>query len=333
MREYIIKRLLLLIPIVIGVSFFSFILIRLIPGDPARIILGERATPQEIERIREELGLNKPILVQYLIFLKQLAKGDLGRSIVTREKVIKEIMNRFPATIELTFFSMFIAVFLGIFLGILASLKPGSFIDTFVMFLALIGVSMPIFWLGLMLIWFGALYLGWFPPSGRLDVDINLNVITNFYLIDSILTGNFKAFFNSLYHLILPSIALSSVPMATIARMTRSSMLEVLNQEYILAEYAKGVPKKRIILRSALRNALIPIITVIGLEFGFLLGGAIMTETIFSWPGMGRLVYDAIMSRDYPLIQGAILLSAFLFVMINLVVDIIYVFIDPRIRY
>lgn len=333
MREYIIKRLLLLIPIVIGVSFFSFILIRLIPGDPARIILGERATFQEIERIREELGLNKPILVQYLIFLKQLAKGDLGRSIVTREKVIKEIMNRFPATIELTFFSMFIAVFLGIFLGILASLKPGSFIDTFVMFLALIGVSMPIFWLGLMLIWFGALYLGWFPPSGRLDVDINLNVITNFYLIDSILTGNFKAFFNSLYHLILPSIALSSVPMATIARMTRSSMLEVLNQEYILAEYAKGVPKKRIILRSALRNALIPIITVIGLEFGFLLGGAIMTETIFSWPGMGRLVYDAIMSRDYPLIQGAILLSAFLFVMINLVVDIIYVFIDPRIRY
>ncbi|ACK42140.1 MULTISPECIES: ABC transporter permease [Dictyoglomus] len=333
MREYIIKRLLLLIPIVIGVSFFSFILIRLIPGDPARIILGERATPQELERIREELGLNKPILVQYLIFLKQIAKGDLGRSIITREKVIKEIMNRFPATIELTFFSMFIAVFFGIFFGILASLKPGSFIDSFVMFLALIGVSMPIFWLGLMLIWFGSLYLGWFPPSGRLDVDINLNVITNFYLVDSILTGNFKAFFNSLYHLILPSIALSSVPMATIARMTRSSMLEVLNQEYILAEYAKGLPKRKIILRSALRNALIPIITVIGLEFGFLLGGAIMTETIFSWPGMGRLVYDAIMSRDYPLIQGAILLSAFLFVMINLVVDVIYVFIDPRIRY
>ncbi|MGC9001734.1 MAG: ABC transporter permease [Dictyoglomus sp.] len=333
MREYIIKRLLLLIPIVIGVSFFSFILIRLIPGDPARIILGERATPQELERIREELGLNKPILVQYLIFLKQIAKGDLGRSIITREKVIKEIMNRFPATIELTFFSMFIAVFFGIFFGILASLKPGSFIDSFVMFLALIGVSMPIFWLGLMLIWFGSLYLGWFPPSGRLDVDINLNVITNFYLVDSILTGNFKAFFNSLYHLILPSIALSSVPMATIARMTRSSMLEVLNQEYILAEYAKGLPKRKIILRSALRNALIPIITVIGLEFGFLLGGAVMTETIFSWPGMGRLVYDAIMSRDYPLIQGAILLSAFLFVMINLVVDVIYVFIDPRIRY
>ncbi|MGB9767962.1 ABC transporter permease [Dictyoglomus sp.] len=333
MREYIIKRLLLLIPIVIGVSFFSFILMRLIPGDPARIILGERATPQELERIREELGLNKPILVQYLIFLKQIAKGDLGRSIITREKVIKEIMNRFPATIELTFFSMFIAVFFGIFFGILASLKPGSFIDSFVMFLALIGVSMPIFWLGLMLIWFGSLYLGWFPPSGRLDVDINLNVITNFYLVDSILTGNFKAFFNSLYHLILPSIALSSVPMATIARMTRSSMLEVLNQEYILAEYAKGLPKRKIILRSALRNALIPIITVIGLEFGFLLGGAIMTETIFSWPGMGRLVYDAIMSRDYPLIQGAILLSAFLFVMINLVVDVIYVFIDPRIRY
>lgn len=180
---------------------------------------------------------------------------------------------------------------------------------------------------------FGALYLGWFPPSGRLNVDINLNVITNFYLIDSILTGNFEVFFNSLYHLILPSIVLSSVPMVTIARMTRSSMLEVLNQEYILAEYAKGLPKKRIILRSALRNALIPIITVIGLEFGFLLGGAIMTETIFLWPGMGRLVYDAIMSRDYTLIQGAILLSSFLFVVINLVVDIIYVFIDPRIRY
>ncbi len=333
MKEYIIKRLLLLIPILIGVSFISFILIRLIPGDPARVILGERATPGELARIREELGLNKPILIQYLIFLKPIIKGAPGRSIMTREKVINEIMIRFPATIELTLFSMFIASFLGIFFGILASLKPGSIVDTFVMFLALVGVSMPIFWLGLMLIWFGALYLGWFPPSGRLDVDINLNVITNFYLIDSVLTGNFKAFFNSLYHLILPSIALSSVPMATIARMTRSSMLEVLNQEYILVEYAKGLPKRRIILRSALRNALIPIITVIGLEFGFLLGGAIMTETIFSWPGMGRLVYDAIMSRDYPLIQGAILLSALLFVIINLIVDIIYVFIDPRIRY
>lgn len=333
MKEYIIKRILLLLPILLGVSFLSFIFIRLIPGDPARVILGERATTQELARIRKELGLDKPILVQYLIFLSHVLKGDLGRSIVTREKVIKEILTRFPATIELTFFSMFIAVFLGIFLGILASLKPGSFLDTFVMFLALIGVSMPIFWLGLMLIWFGALYLGLFPPSGRIDVDINLNVVTNLYVIDSIINGNLRALISSLHHLILPGIALSSVPMATIARMTRSSMLEVLNQEYILAAYAKGLSKKRIIFRSALRNALIPVITVIGLEFGFLLGGAIMTETIFSWPGMGRLVYDAIMARDYPLIQGCILLFSFLFVLINLFVDIFYVLIDPRIRY
>uniref|UniRef100_A0A7C3RW44 ABC transporter permease n=1 Tax=Dictyoglomus thermophilum TaxID=14 RepID=A0A7C3RW44_DICTH len=333
MKKYIVRRLLLLIPILIGVSFFAFMFIRLIPGDPARIMLGERATAEEITRIRKELGLDKPIILQYLIFLSNATKGDLGRSIITREKVISEIMQRFPATIELTLFAMLIASSLGIFLGVLASIKPGSLIDTLVMFLALIGVSIPIFWLGLMLIWFGSLVLGWFPPSGRLDISIDLKVITNFYLIDSLLTFNFRAFIDALYHLVLPGFALSTVPMATIARMTRSSMLEVLNQEYILAEYAKGLPKKKIIMKSALRNALIPIITIIGLEFGFLLGGAIMTETIFSWPGMGRLVYDAIMSRDYPLIQGCILLSSLLFVFINLIVDILYAFIDPRIRY
>jgi len=231
MKKYIVRRLLLLIPILIGVSFFAFMFIRLIPGDPARIMLGERATAEEITRIRKELGLDKPIILQYLIFLSNATKGDLGRSIITREKVISEIMQRFPATIELTLFAMLIASSLGIFLGVLASIKPGSLIDTLVMFLALIGVSIPIFWLGLMLIWFGSLVLGWFPPSGRLDISIDLKVITNFYLIDSLLTFNFRAFIDALYHLVLPGFALSTVPMATIARMTRSSMLEVLNQD------------------------------------------------------------------------------------------------------
>jgi|YelNatPaOPRAMG01_1025707.scaffolds.fasta_scaffold26993_2 peptide/nickel transport system permease protein len=333
MRKYIIRRILLVIPILLGVSFFSFILLRLIPGDPARIILGERASSSEIERLREELGLNKPIFIQYIIFLGKALRGDLGRSIMTRESVFKEVIHRFPATIELSLFAIILASFVGIMAGIIAATHPGSFIDTTIMISALGGVSMPIFWLGLMLIWIGALILGWFPPSGRIGVDIDLKVITNFFLLDSIITGNFKAFFNALHHLLLPGIALSTVPMAIIARMTRSSMLEVLTQEYILASYAKGLPKRKIIYRSALKNALIPVITVIGMEFGFLLGGAIMTETIFSWPGLGRLVYDAIMARDYPLVQGCILLSATVFVFINLIVDILYAFIDPRIRY
>lgn len=333
MKRYIIRRLLLIIPILIGVSFFSFILVRLIPGDPARIILGERATVEELERLREELGLNKPIFYQYLVFLGRAIRGDLGRSIFTREYVFKEVMHRFPATIELSLFAIILASIIGILAGIYAATHQGSIVDTIIMVLALTGVSMPIFWLGLMFIWVGALVLGWFPPSGRLDVSIDLKVITNFYLLDSILTGNFKAFLNSLHHLFLPGLALSTVPMAIIARMTRSSMLEVLSQEYILASFAKGLPRRKIIFRSALRNALIPVVTVIGLEFGFLLGGAVMTETIFSWPGMGRLVYDAIMARDYPLVQGCILLSAVVFVFINLFVDILYAFIDPRIRY
>ncbi|MGB9857173.1 MAG: ABC transporter permease [Dictyoglomaceae bacterium] len=333
MKRYIIKRLLLVIPILIGVSFFSFMLVRLIPGDPARIILGERATQEELERLREELGLNKPLFYQYLVFLGRAIQGDLGRSIFTRESVFREVMHRFPATIELSLFAIILASVIGILAGIYASTHQGSIIDTIIMILALTGVSMPIFWLGLMFIWIGALVLGWFPPSGRLDVSIDLKVITNFFILDSILTGNWRALFDSIYHLFLPGLALSTVPMAIIARMTRSSMLEVLNQEYILAAFAKGLPKRKIIFRSALRNALIPVITVIGLEFGFLLGGAIMTETIFSWPGMGRLVYDAIMARDYPLVQGCILLSAVVFVFINLIIDILYAFIDPRIRY
>ncbi len=228
MKKYIIRRLLLVIPILLGVSFFSFILVRLIPGDPARIILGERATEEELERLREELGLNEPIIHQYLLFLGRAIKGDLGRSIFTRELVFKEVMHRFPATIELSLFAITLASIIGILAGIYAATHQGSIIDTIIMVLALAGVSMPIFWLGLMFIWIGALVLGWFPPSGRLDVFIDLKVITNFYLIDSILTGNFKAFLNSLHHLLLPGLALSTIPMAIIPRMTRSSMLEVL---------------------------------------------------------------------------------------------------------
>ncbi len=333
MKQYIIKRLLLLIPVLLGVSIIVFVVVRLAPGDPARILAGEHASPEYVEAMRVKWQLDKPIYIQYLVWLSKLLRGDLGRSIATRSPVIEEILQRFPATLELSIAAMLFAIVVGIIAGITAAVKQYSFWDYFSMTGALFGVSMPVFWLGLMLMFIFGLGLDLLPVSGRIDVGVNLKVITGLYLLDSLLTLNKAAFLSALSHLILPSIALGTIPMALIARMTRSAMLEVIRQDFIRTERAKGLPEKMVIYKHALKNALIPIVTVIGMEFGLLLGGAILTETVFSWPGLGRYTVDAVYARDYPAIQGAVLFIAFVFVMVNLATDVLYAYLNPKIRY
>lgn len=333
MLQYIIKRILFIIPILIGVSIVAFLLVHLIPGDPARVILGERATPQQIAELRQQMGLDRPLPEQYLNFINRVAHGDLGRSVISHNPVAVELRHRYPATIELALAAMFVALLVGIPAGIISAAKPYSPFDHASMLLALVGVSMPIFWLGLMLIWFGALELGWFPPSGRLSVWVSVQYITGMHVVDSLLTLDWAGLKDALWHLVMPALALGSIPMAIIARMTRSTMLEVLRQDYVRTAHAKGVAKARVILKHALKNALIPVTTVIGLEFGSLLGGAILTETIFSWPGVGRMVYDGVMNRDFPIVQGTVLVIATTYVIINLIVDVAYAYLDPRIRY
>ncbi|HXL02282.1 MAG TPA: ABC transporter permease [Candidatus Atribacteria bacterium] len=333
MRWYITKRLLMLIPVLLGASILAFSLIHLAPGDPARTIAGEHASAQTIERIQTKYGLDKPLITQYWIWLKQALRGDFGRSIVSNEYVSKEILSRFPNTLELALFSMFIAITVGVLAGIVSASRQYSLLDYGFMGVALFGVSMPVFWLGIMLMMIFGVFLRWLPISGRIDIMIPFTRITGLYLLDSIITGNWAAFISSLRHLILPSLALGTIPMATIARVTRSSMLEVLKQDFIRTERAKGLPERLVIYKHAVRNALIPVVTVIGLNFGLLLSGAILTETVFSWPGVGRYVVNAVQMRDYPAVQGCVLFFAFIFVVVNLITDIIYVYIDPRIKY
>jgi len=333
MKLYITKRLLMLIPVLLGASILVFSLIHLAPGDPARTIAGEHASIQTLERIREKYGLDKSLTTQYWIWLKQALQGDFGRSIVSNEYVSKEIWDRFPNTVELTLFSMIIAITVGIIAGIVSASRQYSIFDYSFMGVALFGVSMPVFWLGIMLMMIFGVYLRWLPIGGRISVMIPFTRITGLYLLDSIITGNWTAFVNSLRHLILPSIALGTIPMATIARVTRSSMLEVLRQDFIRTERAKGLSERLVIYKHAVRNALIPVVTVIGLNFGLLLAGAILTETVFSWPGLGRYVVKAVQMRDYPAVQGCVLFFAFIFVIVNLITDLIYVYIDPRIKY
>lgn len=333
MKKYILKRLLLLIPVLIGVSILIFVIVRLTPGDPARILAGEHATEEYVQATREQWGLDKPMYVQYYIWFKSLLRGDLGRSITTHSPVVEEIFNRFPATLELSLFAMFLAIVIGILAGIISAIRQYHFFDYFSMTIALFGISMPVFWLGLMLMFVFGLWLDILPISGRINVMIPLQNITGLYVLDSILTLNFQALGSSLLHLILPSIALGTIPMAMIARITRSSMLEIIRQDFIRTERAKGLPERMVIFKHALKNALIPIITVIGMEFGLLLGGAILTETVFAWPGLGRYTVDAVYARDYPAIQGSVLFIAFIFVVVNLITDVLYAYINPRIRY
>ncbi|HEV8340173.1 MAG TPA: ABC transporter permease [bacterium] len=333
MGRYLGRRLIELIPVFFGVLLVVFAIAHLTPGDPALVMLGERATPEAIERLRDQLGLDEPLHVQFFRYMGRVVRGDLGESIQTDERVIVELGQRFPATVELTLAAMLVASLVGMLTGAIAAARQNSWFDGASMVVALFGFSMPIFWLGIMMILLFAATLGWFPISGRLDFTIDLARRTNLYVLDGLLSGNWAAVGNALRHLVLPAVTLSTVPLAIIARMTRSSLLEVLRQDYVRTARAKGLAETRVVTRHALRNAAIPVVTVIGLNVGSLLGGAILTETIFAWPGVGRLVVDAIFARDYPLVQGAVLMIALIFVVVNLLVDLSYVYLDPRIRY
>lgn len=331
MLAYTIRRILVLIPTLLGMSIIVFLMLRLTPGDPAELLLGERATEASLQEVREHLGLNEPLHVQYGLFLKRLMKGDLGETIWTRQKVWIELKERFPATIELSVVALLISCFFGIIFGIVSASKQYSIFDYLSMLAALIGVSMPIFWLGLVFMLIFSLNLGWLPISGRLSVDIDIQAITNFYILDAILTRNWAALRDAVWHIIMPAFTLSTIPMAIVARMTRSAMLEVLRQDYIKTAKAKGLSNFKVTFKHALRNALIPVVTTIGLQFGVMLGGAILTETIFAWPGIGKWIYDAVMQRDYMVIQGGTLFIASVFIVINLAVDVLYAIINPRI--
>jgi len=345
MFRYSLRRVLGIIPVVFGISLLVFLLLRLIPGDPALLILGERATPSQREALREQLGLNKPLFFnfdsgnvfdsQYFIMMGDLLTGDLGTSIVRRTEVMNELRIRFPATIELTLFALLIASVVGITVGVLAATRRGSIVDTGSMLIALIGVSIPIFWLGLMFQVLFGIRLGWLPISLRLDPALSrgFNGPTGLYVLDGLLVGRPEITINALKHLLLPSVALATVPMAIIARMTRSAMLEVLSQDYVRTAWAKGLQERVVVTRHALRNALLPVVTIVGLQLGFLLGGAILTETIFAWPGVGTWILDGVLGRDYPVVQGGIIFVALIFVIVNMLVDLSYAFLDPRIQY
>ncbi len=332
MTQYIIRRLLLAIPVIIGVTFVAYAML-LFTGDPTTALAGERATPELQALIRARYGLDDPVYIQYGRFISLIFQGDLGTNIFTRIPVMAELRQFFPATLELALAAMTIAVIVGIPLGVIAAYRHNSFVDLNTTILALVGVSMPIFWLALMLLWVFGLKLAWFPTTGRIDPSVELNTITNLYVVDSILTLNFPALLSSLHHLALPAIALATIPTAFIARITRSSMLDVLNAEYVRTARAKGVLEFTVVNRHALKNAMLPVITVIGLQTGFLLAGAILTETIFAWPGMGRWVTNAIVARNFPVVQTGVLVFALIFVFVNIIVDISYAWFDPRIRY
>lgn len=333
MFQYIIKRLLMLIPVLIGVSILTFSLIHLIPGDPAKSMLGEKSNEAQLEALREEMGLNDPLYVQYGNYVGQILQGDLGKSVKSKESIATEIADRLPATVELALFAMILAIVVGVLAGVIAAVKQYSWFDNISMTGALFGVSMPIFWLGLMMIWIFSVQFNILPASGRLSNDTQLGLITNLYLIDSILTLNWPAFKDAFLHLLMPGVALGTIPMAIIARMTRSSMLEVMKQDYIRTANAKGLAKHLVVFRHALKNAFLPVLTVIGLQFGLLLGGAVLTETIFSWPGIGRYVLNSVLGRDYPVVQSTILVIASVYVIVNLATDILYKYFDPRIKY
>jgi len=333
MKWYIIKRLLQIIPVILGVTLIAFALIHLAPGDPVRTMLGQHATQLEIDEIRAKYGLDQPLYVQYFIWLGDVLKGDLGRSILSHEQVTTEIASRFPNTIELAIAAMIFAIVIGVVAGIISATKQYSVADYSVMGIALFGISMPVFWLGIMLMMIFGVFLGWLPIGGRIDLLLPFQRITGFMVFDSIITLNGAALISVLQHLLLPAIALGTIPMAIIARTTRSSMLEVLRQDFIRTERAKGLSERKVIYKHAIRNAMVPVVTVIGLNFGLLLSGAILTETVFSWPGVGRLVVDAVYARDYPLVIGCILVFALVFVIVNLITDILYTYIDPRIHY
>jgi peptide/nickel transport system permease protein len=332
MLRFVVRRLLLLIPILVGLSILVFLWIRALPAGPAQSLLGERATPETIEQIERQYGLDKPVHIQYWRYLKTVAQGDLGTTIRTRRPVTDELQERFPATIELTFAALLFATLLGVPLGFAAAKRYGTWIDHSSLVASLLGISIPVFFLAILLKYIFAVELGLLPTVGRISVLIDIEHPTNFYTVDALLAGDLYAFWDVIKHLILPAIALGSIPLAVTARITRASVLDVQNEDYVRTARAKGLPPRVVDVRHIFRNALLPISTIIGLQTGLLLSGAVLTETVFAFPGMGSWLVEAIRQRDFPVLQGGILFVSFVFVIVNLIVDISYALINPRIR-
>ncbi|GAB6154697.1 ABC transporter permease [Desulfosporosinus burensis] len=331
--KFLAKWISQLLIVLLGVTLVTFLVSHVVPGDPARMLIGQRADAQTLESMRHALGLDKPVWFQYLDYLWGLVHGDMGISIRTQRPVLSELLTYFPATIELTLFAMGFAVLIGVVLGLLSAAYRDTLIDHATRVFAILGVSTPLFWLGLVVLLLFYKYLGWLPGSGRIDSFINPPThITGLYVLDSVLSGDWVALKSSMLHLVLPSICLGYIQLATIARQVRASMIEVLELDYIKTAVSNGIPSKRIVYRHALRNALIPTVTVIGLTFGELLGGAIITETIFAWPGMGKYVVDSISFLDFPAIMGFTILVALIYVLINMLVDLLYPILDPQIK-
>jgi peptide/nickel transport system permease protein len=333
MASYLLRRLLLTIPILLGVSMLVFFMLHSAGGDPATLMLGSRADPDAIAELRAELGLDRPLWVQYVDFLSGAVRGDFGRSYRSNSPVVAEIAARFPATIELAVAAMGIAVVVGVAVGTVAAVRRHTVFDYLSSAGVLLGISIPTFWLGIILIIVFGLWLRWLPISGRVDPRLGADPSVPFLTVTSLLQGNWSVAGDALRHLILPALTLAAWPAAIVARMTRASLLESLGQDYARTARGKGLPERLIVVRHAARNALLPVLTVVGLEFGTLLGGAVVTETIFAWPGLGQLTVAAIGARDYQVIQGVVVLLAAVFVVLNLMVDVLYAVLDPRIRY
>jgi peptide/nickel transport system permease protein len=332
MLRFVVRRLLLLVPILLGLSILVFAWIHALPGSPAESLLGEHATPQAVAQIRHQYGLDKAIYVQYWDYLQTLFSGNFGTSIATARPVTYELEHRFPATIELALSAMMFALVFGIPLGFFAAKRYGSWFDRSSLVVSLIGISIPIFFLGLILKYIFAVRLHWLPSVGREDVTAVRPHPTNFYLLDAVLNGDPGALWDTIKHLILPAIALGTIPLAIVARITRASALDVQNEDYVRTARAKGLHPRTVDRRHIMRNAFLPVSTIIGLQLGLLLSGAVLTETVFAWPGVGSWLKDAIFNRDYPVLQSGILFLAVVFVVVNLLVDVSYAYINPRIR-
>ncbi|MBA2729748.1 MAG: ABC transporter permease [Euzebyaceae bacterium] len=333
MLRYVAKRLLLLVPVLIGLSILVFAYVRALPGGPAIALLGERATQESVEAINRELGLDQPIFVQYLRYAGNLIQGDFGSSVLSRRPVVEELLDRFPATVELGFAAILFAVLAGVPLGFIAAKRYQGVLDNASLVASLIGISFPVFFLALIMKYIFAVRLGWLPSIGRLDITRSLEHPTNFYLLDAVIVGDWAAFVDVVKHLLMPAIALGTIPLAIIARITRAATLDVLSEDYVRTARAKGLTTAVIDRRHILKNSLLPVVTVIGLQTGLLLTGAILTETVFAWPGVGTWMLNAINNRDYAVLQGGIVFFAFLVVVVNLLVDVSYAFLNPRIRY
>ncbi len=332
MLKFALRRLLLLVPILFGLSLLLFVWVRALPGGPATALLGERSTPERVAQINRLYGFDRPLVSQYFSYMKRVIRLDFGQSITLRRDITKEMFRRFPATVELSAAAMLFAVGLGVPLGFVAAKRERTLVDYSAQTISLVGVSVPVFFLGPILKYIFALKIHWLPATGRLSPKIKLDHPTNFYTLDAIAAQDWSTLIDVLKHLVLPGIVLGTIPLAIVARITRASVLEVLNDDYVRTARAKGMSPRVVNRRHVLRNALLPIVTVIGLQVGLLLSGAVLTETVFAWGGMGQFIAGSVLDKDYPVIQGGVLMFAIIFVLVNLIVDMLYAVIDPRIR-